>query len=262
MKRDDLVQEMLLRENIRNIIKVVKVNHKKQKSKEVVAESMLRKVIRSLLIEKAAIPDEVPNRSTGINVLEDLLKKVVPVLEADFKSLTTSEEQRGSFRAHILNGIQNIIAVANTNADAGIMVKEDIDINIEDETDERFIDIDPEDEKDIDPKDEFSSGLDDSELDQTGRNVAFNTFKKVEQNILDAYELLSDSEDKKIFYDYLLTNIKLYFDKFEDELANEVPDITTPEYEEASGEEAAEDIESAELEDAELEDAELEDAEL
>ena len=249
MKRDDLVQEMLLRENIRNIIKVVKVNHKKQKSKEVVAESMLRKVIRSLLIEKAAIPDEVPNRSTGINVLEDLLKKVVPVLEADFKSLTTSEEQRGSFRAHILNGIQNIIAVANTNADAGIMVKEDIDINIEDETDERFIDIDP--------KDEFSSGLDDSELDQTGRNVAFNTFKKVEQNILDAYELLSDSEDKKIFYDYLLTNIKLYFDKFEDELANEVPDITTPEYEEASGEEAAEDIESAELEDAELEDAEL-----
>tara|TARA_R110002074_G_scaffold8656_6_gene35260 strand:+ start:2181 stop:2942 length:762 start_codon:yes stop_codon:yes gene_type:complete len=252
MKRDDLVQEMLLRENIRKIINVVKTRQQGEKSKKVVAEQMLRKVIRNVLVEKAAIPDEVPNRSTGINVLEDLLKKIVPVLETDFKSLTTSEEQRGSFRAHILNGIQNIIAVASTNADAGIMVKEDIDINVEDETDDRFIDIDPQGEEDVDPKDAFSTGLEGSELDQTGRNMAFNAFKKVEQNILDAYELLSDTEDKKIFYDYLLTNVKLYFDKFEDELANDVPDITTPEYEEASSEEAAEDIESAELEDAEL----------
>ena len=252
MKRDDLVQEMLLRENIRKIIKIVKTRQKEEKSKEVMAERLVRKAIRNILVEKAAVPDEIPNRSTGINVLEDLLKKIIPVLETDFKSLTTSEEQRGSFRAHILNGIQNIIAVASTNADAGIMVKEDIDINIDDETDDRFIDIDPKGEEEIDPKDAFSSGLEGSELDQTGRNVAFNAFKKVEQNILDAYELLSDTEDKKIFYDYLLTNVKLYFDKFEDELANEVPDITTPEYEEAAGEEAAEDVESAELQDTEL----------
>jgi hypothetical protein len=252
MKRDDLVQEMLLRENIRKIIKVVKTRQKEEKSKKMVAEQMLRKIIRSALIQEAAVPDEVPNKSTGINVLEDLLKKIVPVLETDFKSLTTSEEQRGSFRAHILNAVQNIIAVANTNDDAGVLVKEDIDIDIEGETDERFIDIDPKGEEDIDPKDAFSSGLEDTELDQTGRNVAFNSFKKIEQNILDSYELLSDAEDKKIFYDYLLTNVKLYFDKFEDELANEVPDVTTPEYEEASG---AQDIEGAE--DAGLEDTEL-----
>jgi len=252
MKRDDLVQELLLRENIRKIIKVVKTRQKEKDSKKVVAEEMLRKIIRGALINEAAIPDEVPNRSTGINVLEDLLKKIIPVLEADFKSLTTSEEQRGSFRAHILNAAQNIIAVANANADAGVLVKEDIDINIDDEGDERFIDIDPKGEENIDPKDAFASGLEDTELDQTGRNVAFNAFKKIEQNILDSYELLSDAEDKKIFYDYLLTNVKLYFDKFEDELASEVPDVTTPEYEKASGREAAEDIESAELEDTEL----------
>ena len=247
MKRDDLVQEMLLRENIRKIIKVVKTRQKEKESKKAIAEQMLRKII-----SEAAIPDEVPNRSTGINVLEDLLKKIIPVLETDFKSLTTSEEQRGSFRAHILNAIQNIIAVANTNADAGVLVKEDIDINIDDKGDDRFIDIDPKSKEDVDPKDAFASGLEDTELDQTGRNVAFNTFKKIEQNILDSYELLSDSEDKKIFYDYLLTNTKLYFDKFEDELANEVPDVTTPEYEKAAGDESAEDSESSELQDTEL----------
>lgn len=252
MKRDDLVQEMLLRENIRKIIKVVKTRQKEKESKKAIAEQMLRKIIRSALINEAAIPDEIPNRSTGINVLEDLLKKIVPVFETDFKSLTTSEEQRGSFRAHILNAIQNIIAVANTNADAGVLVKEDIDINIDDKDDDRFIDIDPKGKEDIDPKDSFASGLEDTELDQTGRNVAFNTFKKVEQNILDSYELLSDAEDKKIFYDYLLTNTKLYFDKFEDELADQVPDVTTPEYEKAAGDEADEDVESAELQDTEL----------
>ena len=252
MKRDDMVQEMLLRENIRKIIKVVKTRQKEERSKELTVEQLLRKAIRNILVEKAAVPDEIPNRSTGINVLEDLLKKIIPVLETDFKSLTTSEEQRGSFRTHILNGIQNIIAVASTNDQAGIMVKEDIDISVDDETDDRFIDIDPGGDEEIDPKDEFSSGLEGSDLDQTGRNVAFNAFKKVEQNILDAYEVLSDAEGKKIFYDYLLTNVKLYFDKFEDELANDVPDITTPEYEEASEEEAVEDVESAELEDTEL----------
>jgi len=231
MRRDEFMEEMLLRENIRKIIKIVKVRREQDENKKLMAEQMIRKVIRGILMEKAPVPDEIPNRSTGINVLEDLLKKVIPVLEVDFKSLTTSDEQRGSFRAHVLNGIQNIIAVANANANA-VMVKEEININIED--DERFIDIEPESEKELDPKEEFATGLEATELDQTGRNVAFNSFKKIEQNILDAYELLSDDEDKKVFYNYLLTNVKLYFDKFEDELANEVPDVTTPEYEEAA----------------------------
>ena len=243
MKRNDFMEERLLRENVRKIIKVVKSRQVKEKNKKIMAEQMVRKIIRGILMEKAPVPDEIPNRSTGINVLEDLLKKIIPVLETDFKSLTTSDEQRGSFRAHILNGIQNIVAVANANASAG-MIQEDIDISIED--DDRFIDIEPEGAKDADPKDEFSTGLEGSELDQTGRNVAFNSFKKIEQNILDAYELLSDGEDKKVFYDFLLTNIKLYFDKFEDELSNAVPDITTPEYEEAS--EIATDGEAEEVE--------------
>ena len=35
---------------------------------------------------------------------------------------------------------------------------------------------------------------------------------------MDAYDLLSNSEDQELFYDYLIANLKLYFDKFEDEL--------------------------------------------
>lgn len=250
MNRDEVATELLLRENIRRIINTVKQSKIDEKRERALTEGALRKVIRKLLNEKAAVPDEVPNRSTGINVLEELLKKIVPVLEADFKSLTSDEEQRGSFRAHVLNAVKNILTVADTNDDVSVMaepegdLEEDIDIKVSDENaeDDRFIDIEPE--KETDPKDDFSKGLEGSNLDQTGRNVAFNSFKKIEQNILDSYELLDNEKDAKIFYDYLLTNVKLYFDKFEDELSGTVPDITTPEYEEAQkDEEPAEDTE-------------------
>ena len=43
--------------------------------------------------------------------------------------------------------------------------------------------------------------------------------------------MLQNEEDQKLFYDYLITNLKLYFDKFEDELQPSLPEPTTDEYE-------------------------------
>ena len=71
--------------------------------------------------------------------------------------------------------------------------------------------------------------------------MAYSSYKKIEKNILDAYELLSDDEDKELFYDYLVTNLKLYFDKFEDELAGKLEEPTTPEYEKAKEDKDTED---------------------
>jgi cobalamin biosynthesis protein CobT len=100
----------------------------------------------------------------------------------------------------------------------------DIQIDIEDE--EKKIPVEDDDEPD--EKEEFSGGL--SDLDETGRNMAFTTFKKVSQYILDAYDMLANVEDKKIFVDYLITNMKLYFDKFEDEIQKEVSEPSTSQY--------------------------------
>ena len=66
--------------------------------------------------------------------------------------------------------------------------------------------------------------------------MAASTFKKIEKNILDSYELLANSEDRELFYDYLITNIKLYFDKFDDEMKMGLEEPTTPEYDEATAE--------------------------
>ena len=67
--------------------------------------------------------------------------------------------------------------------------------------------------------------------------------QKIEKAIIDAYDVLSNEEDRELFYDYLITNVKLYFDRFENELEPMVDEPSTPEYDEKiSGEEREEDF--------------------
>ena len=109
--RTEIIEEIMLRENIRNIITKVK----KQKLNESKKISTIRALIQQLILEAA---DEVaPHQSTGINVLEDLLKKIVPQIEGDYKTLTTDKAQRDSFRAHILNATENSIAPVSATPD-------------------------------------------------------------------------------------------------------------------------------------------------
>ncbi len=63
--------------------------------------------------------------------------------------------------------------------------------------------------------------------------MAYQSFKKIESSIIDSYELLSDPEDQELFYDLLIANLKLYFDKFEGELSGEVDEPTNQAYDAA-----------------------------
>jgi len=239
--------EKILRENIRQLIRHVK--QKKLNEQQEVRNSLKKLMIlelKSMLLEvDTPDVDPAPNKSTGINVLEELLKKIVPVLQVDYKSLTTSEEQRQSFRAHIVNAVVNTLTPAKVNNQAAEedveSLDEIIDINIEDD---KFIDIRTDAEKKAeedanapDEREEFGSGV---EGDETGRNMAFESFKKIEANIIDSYELLSNPEDQELFYDYLIANLKLYFDKFEGELAGQVDEPTNQAYDTAKQEEPTE----------------------
>jgi len=233
-------EEKILRENIRHLIRYVK---NKKLNEEIEIKNNLKKLLRlelKAMLNEAEVPDvdPAPNKSTGINVLEQLLKKIVPVLQTDYKSLTTSEEQRKSFRAHIVNAVVNTLTPAKINNQASKnseTLEEVIDIDITD--DDKFIDIRTDAEKKAeeeanapDEREEFGAGV---SGDETGRNMAFETFKKIESNIIDSYELLSNPEDQEIFYDYLITNLKLYFDKFENDLAGSVEEPTNQAYDTA-----------------------------
>tara|TARA_R110000824_G_scaffold5670_2_gene26015 strand:+ start:1511 stop:2311 length:801 start_codon:yes stop_codon:yes gene_type:complete len=249
--RQEIIEELRLRKLIRKGIRIVQEKRRKVKQASLMEEKKLRSVIRKLITETTATPDNdpAPHKSTGINVLEDLLKKVIPVLEIDYKKLTTSKEQRISFRAHVIKAVEGVLVPPKITDKAGsqggdepegemlpVTEAEGDDIDIEvgaPEDDDAFIDIDPESSKEEeeeveepDERDEF--GINDH--DETGRNVAFESFKKVQTSIIDSWDVLSGEEDKELFYDYLVTNLKLYFDKFENDMVG-VEEPTTDEYE-------------------------------
>lgn len=251
-------EEKLIREYVRMKINNSLNEHKEQQRQIIQEELRLRKVIRQILKE-GDISDMHPHRSTGINVLEDVLKKMITTLRTDYKRMTTNKQQRDSFRAHMISAVKGALAPSLVNdtylqGTDTLMAEptpqfdapETPELETEPEEDDldamlQEIDIDIEDDdkkipvEDDDQPDELEQfGADDPGLDETGRNMAFTTFKKVSQYILDAYDMLANVEDKKIFVDYLITNMKLYFDKFEQEIQKEVTEPSTSQYDSMS----------------------------
>ena len=228
--------ERELRESIRSVVKAVKKKRlNEEKDLRIIIQKMIDHELYSLNEGQVSDVDPSPNKSTGINVLEDLLKKIIPVLETDYKILTTSEEQRQSFRSHVIQAIVNTLKPVEINNDADPIadINEDIEIDLgnEDSDQDKFIDIRSDSEKkaDEEPEDPRSDFGIEGE-DETGRNMAYSSFKKVETSIIDSFELLSATEDKELFHDYLIANVKLYFDKFETELSGKVQEPTNQAY--------------------------------
>ena len=245
-KRRELLEEEQLRDVVRKGIRIVLERRQRIRTRATLEEQKLRGIIRQLISEtKTPDNDPAPHPSTGINVLEDLLKKIIPNLEMDFKKITSDPEQRKSYRAHIIQAVQHTLAPVKALDKAGeelrgteeLQEAEEIDIDV-DETpeDPAFIDVglksDKKKEEPEDPRDSFRV----QGLDRTGGNMAFETFKRIETNIIDAYDMLDSAEDKELFYDYLITNLKLYFDKFEGDMEASPEEPSTDEYEEASAE--------------------------
>ena len=236
--RDEFLKELKEEQRLRKVVRGLLENYLSEKKENaMLEENRLRGVIRSLIKEVSAdIPDEQPQRSTGINVLEDTLKTVIPIVEDAYKGLTTSKEQRDSFRAHILNAVENSLAPVDVTSKAEASQEENdleeevsLDVDVEDE---RFIPVrdqdQPEEAEELEPQ----SFQNLSGMNVTGRNFASTTFNKIENQIQDAYESLADEEDRKLYKDYMLTNLKLYFDRFEEELQPSVPEPESPDYNE------------------------------
>ena len=109
--REQFIQEQKLRQHVRKAINHVR-NLRLQEQTE---EDKLRGVIRRLISE-AAVSEDPPHSNTGINALKHLLKNtnILKVLKDGYKALTTDADQRQSFRAHGINGVQGILAPARS----------------------------------------------------------------------------------------------------------------------------------------------------
>ena len=227
--RKEFKEELMLRENVRKAIRFVRNRRKGAAQKALQEEKQLRRIVRDIMAESAAVASVAKHDSTGINALEDLLRNtnVLSTLETGYKSLTTDKQQRDSYRNHILVAIEKSLApeesrkAAGEDEELGMPVDEDVEIDISDrpEDDPDFIDVnDEEEEVEVDEKEAF--GIDGA--DKTGRNRAFTDFQDIEKSILTAYDDLDNQEDITMFEEYLLKNLALYFDKFESELQTNV----------------------------------------
>jgi len=260
-------QEQKLREFIQKGIALAKREEDKEKSYEL----RLRGIIRNLLKEASEVAtggqDADEKRSTGINVLATVLKLVIPIIKQGYIQLTTSPEQKQSYRAHIIqNAINTLMRVDMTTgrttevempvnpegvaapepAAAPMLAEQDmtIDVDVED----KFIDIEPakkeepeEPELEKMPSEQAVDALDKKEfvslqgMDTTGMEMAQRTFPKIQKQLGDGYGMLSVASDKEEFADYMVANLKLYFDQFDQESSAELAEPTSPEYEEVKG---------------------------
>ena len=253
-KNKMIQQEKKLRLRIRESLKLFFENKKSEDFElisQILEEHKLRLHLRKVILEQTLNEQEDPTTdisdSTGINTLKDLLKNtnVLATLRETYKTLTTSKDQRMSFRAHVIRWVQDTLAPVKLNdTDAGkddeeSALSEQVGIDVEgvnDEDREKFIDASDGSEKDQkQEKDEDEDELATiSGQDTTGRNKAERIYPNIEKSIVDYYAELDNPEDQEMFYDYLIANLKLYFDKWDGEMSATAPtEPTNAEYDQA-----------------------------
>ena len=269
--RTEFANELMLRENVRKAIKIVKGHRKNKILAEQSQEDELRIVIRELIGEaQSAVSTAAIHDNSGLNALEDLFKNtnLLSVFERGYKALTSKKQQRDSYLAHWLSGLKKMLAPEEERKEAdqkldavkgnergSIDLSEDIDIGISDnpKDDPAFIDIEEPEEKSEEEKEKEEITV--PGLDKTGRNKAYTDLKNVEKTTLKIFDGLDDIDDRDPFEEYLLKNLFLYADVYENDLDDEpeIPagiedaEVNVPQPEEPGEVDAAEEIANIEL---------------
>jgi len=209
----------------------------------ILEEHQLRMQLRNIILEQTIVEQEDPTTdvsdNTGINTLKDLMKNtnILSTLRTVYKTLTTNADQKNSFRAHVLKWTVDTLAPVKLNdTDAELEpVSEQVDVDILGVDRDKFIDAADGSEKEqpaeSEPEEEKMQAI--SGADTTGRNKAERVYPTIEKSIVDYYGELDNPDDQEMFYDYLIANLKLYFDKWDGEMAMGVEEPTNDEYENA-----------------------------
>ena len=246
-------QEKILRESVRKALGIYFKRNNNALIDNLIEETRLRKYVRNLLVEAATEDPTVDvHENTGINTLKALLKNtnVLTTLREVYKTLTTNNSQRTSFRAHIIKWITDTLAPIRLNDKAPLEEQIDIDIETGPDDAEKLIDAD-DGEPQPEPEPEESEGEEENNMtpiegeDATGRNKAERVYPTIEKSIIDYYAELDNEEDQEMFYDYLIANMKLYFDKWESEMTSVVDEPTNDEYESAGQDSAPDPVADA-----------------
>ena len=240
----NLKQEMRLRAKINKGLKKFIIEKRKEEEKQVarvLEEHSLRMHLRKIIFEESLLKEvEDPTTdihdNTGINTLKELLKNtsVLSSIKSVYMGITTEPQQRESFRAHIIQWVQDTLApiklndtesLESSSLSEQLADKDDVGVDIQGVDASKFIDVEKkESDKEKSDDDDDLSTI--TGKDTTGRNKAKRVYPNIEKSIIDYFAELDNPEDQEMFYDYLIANLKLYFDKWEGEMS---PSIEEPE---------------------------------
>ena len=223
--REKLTEELLLRKYIRKAITIVQERRKKKNLNE---ENQLRNIIRKLVIE--AKPDVKRWPTYGMNVLDSMFLNTnfLSQIKDSYMSLSTTVEQRDSFKNHIIEHTKmalNSEKAKEGEGDQSGELTEEITLTVDDEvTDDQLM---GEPETPDSPELERDKGIESFkipgfDLDQSGVIEAFDvwegrkgTSKGGLKNILLGYwGKLTLDKDKDEFYDNLLEQLNLRFSEW------------------------------------------------
>ena len=208
-------KEKALRSYIRKAIKVVK---EKKAQKNINEEQKLRKIVRNMIFEAKKVPKW---ESYGKNNLDVMLMKTnfLDALETGYKSLTTTRTQRDSYKTHVIQNVKktlNLEKAKEIQGDQSIELTEDEDINVTVGGGE-LMGLSPEEEKVNQEEGDLEKFKIEGD-DYSGLREAYEAFHLIEDTLLRFWKKMDLDEDKDVFYDNLVEQLNLYFDKWEGEL--------------------------------------------
>lgn len=295
-ERMNAKQERILRQLIRTRIAAKHKSILKEQKMIALQETKIRNIIRGILLTEASdVNFETMSQSTGINVLRQTIKKISGILQRSYMTMTSSKQQRDSFRAHILRNVVDLFirvdllsdeneasespeeleqaktkksepqalpkeptpAAEEEPAKGKEELEEEIDVDVNDDEDVdakpakaaapvaspdqkgadpgNFAELDKAEEQNLDKQVKSKEFIKLPGEDPTGRNIASETFPLISTGIAEDYAILSLQKDKEDYKNYMLANLKAYFDQYEQKIAANVSEPYSPEYEKVKG---------------------------
>ena len=238
--RQEIANELILREQIRRVIRIVKERRKGEKLNE---EKELRSIVRRLILTEAGALDPVDtaprSNDTVKNHLEELFQNTIKQVLEDYEALGEIEEREGFF-AGFLAGLRNKFdefdgITDTTGTDIAASLAEAIDVDFGDEgpmAPDVFIpggeesDLTPDEEAEEDGS--LPAPEEQSPEYKLGYNVAQETLPKVETQVLKGYEQFSkvgDQERANVYKDWAIINYGLHMINKEKLITGEFPEL-------------------------------------
>jgi len=239
--RQEIVDELILREQIRKIIRIVKERKRKEETLRLNEEKELRSIIRKIILSEGTINpvDSSPRSgSTVENALELLFRDTREAVLQAYQVLAEPEERKGFF-AGFLAGLRNrydeFDGITDVPGEEGQKeLKEDIDIEIEEEdTPQSRLFIPGEEEPKEEPEEESPPVLPPEEATpfyKFGYNNALDLIDdtNVATQNLETYEQFTkvgDQERANNYRDWAIINYGLHMANTEEEITGVYPEL-------------------------------------